>query len=122
MCRRAWVGVPVLLATLSAPAAAQTPTGDQRAGNSAYVVVLASRLNVRRAATLNAPVVGVALRSQRLCLVSYEGDWAQVVTPLEQGGSSARTRGFVSRGFVSHRDASPAELDRMGCGAESGRG
>jgi hypothetical protein len=78
-----------------------------------------SRLNVREAATLDAPVVGVALRNERLCVVGYQGDWARVVTPLDGRRPAARLSGFVSRGFVSHREASAAEFERMGCVADA---
>ena len=82
---------------------------------SAYLVVLAGELRVRDGPSLEATIVGAAARGEELCVLRYEGDWAEVVTPTLADRPGEPLRGFVSRGFVSERRAAPAELERMGC-------
>jgi hypothetical protein len=114
--RRAVLSVLLLAAPLSArqPDTAGTP------GVSAYLVVLAGGLNLREGPTLGARVVGVASCGERLCAVRYDGDWAEVRTPLDERGPSGQTSGFVSRGFVSETRATRQQLAAMGCQGPSG--
>lgn len=89
---------------------------------SAYATVLAGSLNVRDAPSLNGRVVGSVSRSEKLCVIRYEGDWAEVLTPVLPGGASSRRRGFVSRGFISETRADPATLEQVGCRPPPARG
>lgn len=81
-----------------------------------YATVLAGSLNVRDAPSLNGQVVGSAARGETLCVITFEGDWAEVVTPLNEADASSRIRGYVSRGFISEARADAETLLAMGCG------
>jgi hypothetical protein len=106
--------VVALLLTLAAPLAGQVG-GEREPAASAYVVVLAARLNIRSGPALDAPVVGVAERGERLCATGFDGDWVGVRAPLDERGPPQRRRGFVSRGFVSETRATSQQLEEMGC-------
>lgn len=93
------------------PCAAQA--SEPRPELSAYLVVLAGGLNIREVPDLGARVVGVAGRGDRLCVIRYEGSWAEVVAPATS--IEPRRRGFVARGFVSEIRAGRAEMEAMGC-------
>ena len=109
----ALTGVGLLFLFGASPLHAQVETPSTLTPN-AYLVVLASTLNVRGSPDLAATVVATAARSERLCLIRYDGDWAEIESP-PVADESARIRGFVSRGFVSERRAGREELTRMGC-------
>ena len=83
---------------------------------TAHATVLAGSLNVRDSPSLNGQVVGSAARGETLCVIAFEGDWAEIVTPLTEGGAPSRIRGYVSRGFVSEARADAETLRAMGCG------
>lgn len=118
VCR---IALPVLVT--AHPLSARQARGQTGPEPSAYLVVIASRLNIREAPTLDARVVGSAARGERLCALRYQGDWAEVRTPGTATSPAGRTRGFVSRGFVSETRATREQLQAMGCGAEvRGRG
>jgi hypothetical protein len=109
-----------LLTVVALPGVGATPLAAQEGGGpqvevNAYLVVLASRLNIREAPALDAPVAGVALRGQRLCAVRYSGDWAEVRTVPSAGDGAPTVVGFASRGFLSEVRAEVAELERLGC-------
>lgn len=108
----------VLCATDGSGAFAQAPGVPQPERAHAYLVVLAGSLNVREAPALGAPVRRAMPRGATLCLVRYEGDWAEVTTPRGAEGAPPPTRGFVSRGFVSERRTTTSNLAGMGCGPE----
>jgi Bacterial SH3 domain len=93
---------------------AQRPETGPEDTIPAYMLVIAGRLNIRARPGLDAPVVGTALRGETLCLIRYDGDWAEVRSAVVEGGR-AETRGFVSRGFVAERRASPRQLVEAGC-------
>jgi hypothetical protein len=101
------------LSGLARPAAAGAQGQDPRPELSAYLVVLASGLNIREEPDLGARVVGAVGRGQRLCAIRYEGSWAEVVTP--SSATEPGRRGFVSRGFVSETRAGREEMQGMGC-------
>jgi hypothetical protein len=103
----------IVLACLARPSAAAAQSPEPRPELSAYLVVLASGLNVREAPDLAARVVGAVGRGERLCAIRYEGSWAEVVTP--SSSSDPGRRGFVSRGFVSETRAGREEMQEMGC-------
>jgi hypothetical protein len=106
--------VVVPLLALAAPLAAQRG-GEREPAASAYVVVLAARLNIRSAPALDAPVVAVAERGERLCAMGFDADWVEVRAPLDERGPPQRRSGFVSRGFVSETRATSRQLEEMGC-------
>jgi len=90
--------------------------GQTRAPSvSAYVTVLAGSLNLRDAPSLNGRVVGSLSRGDRLCVIRYEGDWAEIRTPTLAGSTAEPRRGFVSRGFLSETRADAATLEQVGC-------
>jgi hypothetical protein len=107
--------VVALLLALAAPLAALQGDGERERAVSAYVVVLAARLNIRSAPALGAPVVAVAERGERLCAIGFDADWVEVRTPLDERGPPQRRSGFVSRGFVSETRATSQQLEEMGC-------
>ena len=107
----------VLLAFAVTALAATAERAEGQAEDStrpatSYALVLSSSLNVREAPSLDADVVGGVPRGQRLCVRGFEGDWAEVYTPLEQRPAF---EGFVSRGFISGRRATPDELREIDC-------
>lgn len=103
-----------LLLLLGSPLTAQRPESAPQPGVSAYLVVLSGGLNVRDRPTLDGRVVGVLTRGERVCVERYDGDWAQVVTPVGDL-RPRRLSGFVSRGFVSETRATARQLEDMGC-------
>jgi hypothetical protein len=107
--------VVALLLALAAPLAARQGGGEREPAPSAYVVVLAARLNIRSAPALDAPVVAVAERGERLCATGFDGDWVGVRSPLDERGPPQRRSGYVSRGFVSETRATSRQLEEMGC-------
>lgn len=113
--RHAILPVVALLLALAAPLAARQGDGARERAASAYVVVLAARLNVRSAPALDAPVVAVAERGERLCAMGFDADWVEVRAPLDERGPPQRRSGFVSRGFVSETRATSRQLEEMGC-------
>jgi hypothetical protein len=98
---------------LARPSAAVAQSPEPRPELSAYLVVLASGLNVRETPDLAARVIAAVGRGERLCAIRYEGSWAEVVTP--SSSSDPGRRGFVSRGFVSETRAGREEMQEMGC-------
>jgi hypothetical protein len=119
--RRGLAVAALLAAALTHSVAAQSTTPPRPA--SGYAVVLASALNIRERPALDAPVVAVATRGEQLCVLRVEEDWAEVVARAPAGGTlgaARRARGYVSRGFIANRSATPEELLRMGCTDASG--
>lgn len=106
-------GALVFSLLLLFPLAAVGQTGGSAV--PAYVTVLAGSLNVRDAPSLNGRVVGSLVRGDRLCVIRYEGDWAEIRTPVPEGATAEPRRGFVSRGFLSETRADPATLEQIGC-------
>ena len=110
---RAGLRLAAFLALLPLGATAQTPTTAPGAA-TAYAVVLAARLNLREAPTLQARVRAVAERGDTLCVTRFSGDWAEVFVPGAPPDADP-LRGFAARGFLSERRASAEALERVGC-------
>lgn len=94
-------------------AAGQSSEGETRP--RALVVVLVGQLNIRATPRLDAPVVGVSLRGDTLCVSDFEADWVGVTRPPGDPELPA-LEGFVARGLVSEVRATPATIQDLGCG------
>ncbi len=94
----------------ASPAEAQL--SDPSTPAISQALVLASRLNVRASPSLSGDVRGSAPRGASLCIIRIAGEWVEVRTPV---GERPALHGFVSRGFISERRVSAAELEELGC-------
>ena len=95
-----------------APVAAQAAGGTDDA--TGYAVVLAARLNVRGAPSLDAQVLATVARGDTLCVVSVRDDWAEVFAPTD-GAPGETLQGYVARGFLAERRGPQSALAEVGC-------
>lgn len=114
MIRPRWIlaGAALLLATtaIGETAAQEAPTTSEV---RSLAVVLAGRLNLRTAPSLEASVARTVERGDTLCVIGASDDWLRVlVTPPDEGASS---QVYAARGFVSLVRAGPDDVRRAGC-------
>lgn len=112
----------VLLSTGAAPALAQDVAEGPAVG---VAVVIAARLNLRSAPSLDGAVVGSVQRGDSVCVAGREADWLRVrrrrimsanpEAPVPAAASASPEELFAARGFLSETRLSREELQAIGC-------